>query len=154
MTGRSRRTGKSRWKRPTERLPACASLDFQGLFKQRPVFKLRSMSKTLSTKASSKPGARRILKQSRLAWIEEAAKAGTLDPKLASPGRIKFGQVLEMADALDKGERESLISILQARLREERRTELVAEVEQANSEFEAGKCMPGSVGEIIKSLKV
>jgi hypothetical protein len=65
----------------------------------------------------------------------------------------KFDHVLEMAEALDQGERESLISILQARLREERRMELAGEVQAADREFEAGHCTPASVGKIIKSLK-
>ena len=65
----------------------------------------------------------------------------------------KFDRVLEMADTLDKDEQESLISILQARLREQRRTELAAEVQEANQEFGAGQCVPAAPAAIIKSLR-
>ena len=53
-----------------------------------------------------------------------------------------FGQVLEWADALPIEEQESLISILQRRLREERRDELVKAVKAARKEFKAGHCRP------------
>jgi hypothetical protein len=65
----------------------------------------------------------------------------------------KFDQELELADALDENERESLISIPQARLRKERRAELAEAVKEANKEFQSGRCSAASVEGIIDSLK-
>jgi hypothetical protein len=63
-----------------------------------------------------------------------------------------FGQVLEGADALPVEEQESLISILQRRLREQRRGELVKAVKAAGKEFKAGGCRPASPREIMKRI--
>ena len=63
-----------------------------------------------------------------------------------------FGQVLEWADALSLEEQESLVDVLQRRLREQRRAELVKAVKEARKEFKAGHCRPASPGEIIKKI--
>lgn len=63
-----------------------------------------------------------------------------------------FGQVLDWADALSLEEQESLVSILQGRLREQRRAELVKAVKEARAEFKAGKGRPASPSEIMKKL--
>jgi hypothetical protein len=63
-----------------------------------------------------------------------------------------FGQVLESADALSLEEQESLVAILQQRLREQRRDELVEAVKAARQEFKAGRCRPASVTEIVKKI--
>ena len=63
-----------------------------------------------------------------------------------------FGQVLEWAAELSPDEQESLVSILQRRLREQRRAELVAAVKEARKEFGAGRCRPASPGEIMKKI--
>lgn len=63
-----------------------------------------------------------------------------------------FGQVLEWADALSFEEQESLVSVLQGRLREERRAELVKAVKEARKEFRTSRCRPASPGEIMKKV--
>jgi len=63
-----------------------------------------------------------------------------------------FGQVLEEADALSPEEQESLVSILQRRLREQRRAELISGVKDARKEFKAGRVRPASPAEIMKKI--
>jgi hypothetical protein len=63
-----------------------------------------------------------------------------------------FSQVLDWADALSPDEQESLVSILQRRLKEQRRAELVKAVKEARAEFKAGKCRPASPAQIMKKI--
>ena len=63
-----------------------------------------------------------------------------------------FGQVLEEADALSPEEQESLVAILQRRLREERRAELAKDVKEARREFRSGHCLAASPGKIMKKI--
>ncbi len=63
-----------------------------------------------------------------------------------------FGQVLAWADELSPDEQESLVSILQRRLREQRRAELVAAVKEARREFRAGRCRPASPSQVINKI--
>lgn len=53
-----------------------------------------------------------------------------------------FGEVLESADGLSLEEQENLITILQHRLREQRRAELAKAVQEARREFQGGRCRP------------
>ena len=64
-----------------------------------------------------------------------------------------FGQVLEWADDLPLEEQESLVAILQRRMREQRRAELIKAVKEARKEFKAGRCRSASPGEIIKKIR-
>ena len=64
----------------------------------------------------------------------------------------RFDRALEMADSLDPTERESLISILQSRLRDQRRAELVDDVENSRKEFRDGQIRPATPAEIIQSM--
>jgi len=63
-----------------------------------------------------------------------------------------FGQVLEEADALSRDEQESLVSILQRRLREQRRAELISGVKEARKEFKAGRIRSASPREIMRKI--
>jgi hypothetical protein len=63
-----------------------------------------------------------------------------------------FGQVLEWADSLSLEEQESLVGVLQRRLREQHRAELVKAVKEARKEFKAGYCRPASPDDIIKKI--
>lgn len=65
-----------------------------------------------------------------------------------------FSDVVDSADALSIDEQETLISILQQRIREHRRSELVKTVREAQKEFEEGKCKTVSVEEIIKMTDI
>ena len=63
-----------------------------------------------------------------------------------------FSDVVDAADALSPDEQENLVSILQNRLREQRRAELIRSVEEAETEFREGKCKPASVEQIMKMI--
>jgi hypothetical protein len=63
-----------------------------------------------------------------------------------------FGEVLESADALSLEEQENLISLLQHRMREQRRSELARAVKEARQEFKAGRCRPATPDEIMKKV--
>ena len=63
-----------------------------------------------------------------------------------------FGQVLDSADELTLEEQESLVSVLQRRVIERRRAELIRDVKEARQEFKAGKVRPTSVAEILKRI--
>ena len=77
-------------------------------------------------------------------------------PKSLKVGYIaamtKFAQVLDSADGLAFEEQESLVEVLQHRLAEHRRAELVAAVKSARQEFKAGRCRPATPAQIIKRL--
>ena len=64
----------------------------------------------------------------------------------------KFGEVLDMADSMSQDEREDLIHILQARLRDERRAQIIRDVREAEEEFKAGGCRPSTPAEIMKQI--
>ena len=64
-----------------------------------------------------------------------------------------FGQVLESAEELSTEEQETLVSILQRRLAEERRAELAGVVREARKEYKAGRCRPASPAEIMKRIR-
>jgi len=64
----------------------------------------------------------------------------------------KFAQVLDSADGLAFEEQESLVEVLQHRLAEHRRAELVAAVKSARHEFKAGRCRPATPTQIVKRI--
>ena len=64
----------------------------------------------------------------------------------------KFAQILDSAGDLAIEEQESLVEVLQHRLAEHRREELVAAVKSARREFKAGRCRPATPAQIIKRL--
>jgi hypothetical protein len=63
-----------------------------------------------------------------------------------------FGDVLEAADKLSPEEQEALIEVLHRRLIERRRDDLARDIQQANEEFEAGRCRPVTHEELIKEI--
>ena len=65
----------------------------------------------------------------------------------------KFARVLESAGDLALEEQESLVDVLQHRLAEYRREELVAAVKSARREFKEGRCRPATPAQIIKRLR-
>ena len=64
----------------------------------------------------------------------------------------KFAQVLDSAGDLAVDEQESLVELLQHRLVEHRRAELVAAVKSARREFKEGRCRPATPAQIVKRL--
>ncbi len=55
-----------------------------------------------------------------------------------------FAEILEAAEQLPLEDQENLIHILQNRLRDQKRTELVRDVQAAQQEFAQGQCQ-GSI---------
>ena len=64
-----------------------------------------------------------------------------------------FAEIVDSADALSNDEQQTLIDILQARLRERRREELLKGIQEAEAEFSEGKIQPASVDEIMKRIR-
>ncbi|HWX22010.1 MAG TPA: hypothetical protein VN578_19085 [Candidatus Binatia bacterium] len=64
----------------------------------------------------------------------------------------RFGQVLDSADELSSEEQESLIAILQRRLSDRRRADLVNAVKEARREFKEGTCRPAVANQILKRI--
>ena len=62
----------------------------------------------------------------------------------------KFAQVLDSADGLSIEEQESLVEVLQHRLAEHRRTELVEAVKSARREFKNSRVRPATPVQISK----
>jgi len=60
-----------------------------------------------------------------------------------------FSDVVDAASHLSADEQEILLEILSKRLAERRRAQLVRDVNEARSEFSAGRARPSSASEII-----
>lgn len=63
-----------------------------------------------------------------------------------------FGQVLEWADELPLEDKENLVSILERRLREQRRAQLIKGVKAARRQFKAGRCRPATPDDIMRRV--
>ena len=63
-----------------------------------------------------------------------------------------FAEALEAAGRLTLPEQEELVDILRRRTIEQRRAELVEDVQDAEREFQAGGCRPVSPGELMKEI--
>lgn len=63
-----------------------------------------------------------------------------------------FAEVLEAADKLSLDEQEAMLDILHRRVTENRRKELVKEVQEAQREFQEGHCQPVTPEEITREL--
>ena len=64
-----------------------------------------------------------------------------------------FAQTLDVIESLPVDEQEDVLQVLQRRLAEHRRAELVATAKQSRKEFAAGKCKPASVAAIMRQFK-
>jgi len=63
-----------------------------------------------------------------------------------------FAEVLETIETFTVDEKETLVDILQNRLRETKRQRIVDSVKEARREFEKGKLKPVSVDEIMREI--
>ena len=63
-----------------------------------------------------------------------------------------FTKILEAADRLQLEDQEDLIRILQNRLRDRRRTELIQDVQEAQQEFILGECKPVTPAQLMEEL--
>jgi hypothetical protein len=63
-----------------------------------------------------------------------------------------FAEILEAADQLPLEDQENLIDILQNRLRDGRRANLVKDVQEAQKEFAEGKCQPVTPEQLMEEI--
>ena len=64
-----------------------------------------------------------------------------------------FAQTLDVSESLPADQQEDVLEVLQRRLAERRRADLIATVKQSRKEFAAGKCKPMSVAAIMRQVK-
>jgi hypothetical protein len=64
-----------------------------------------------------------------------------------------FAEVVERADSLSQDEREELIRILQGRLREERREQLLQDVEESRKAIKSETTQSASIDEIMRRIR-
>jgi hypothetical protein len=60
-----------------------------------------------------------------------------------------FVELLDAADKLSLDEQETLVEILQRRMVEHRREELAKEIQDAEQEYQAGRCRPATPEELM-----
>lgn len=65
---------------------------------------------------------------------------------------VLFGELLEAADKLSLDEQEALMEILNKRVIEHRREELVKDIQNAQKEFKEGSCMPATPSELMTEI--
>lgn len=63
-----------------------------------------------------------------------------------------FGEVLESIEEFSFEEKETLVDILQNRLREFRRERIIKSVNESRQEFESGELKSSSVDEIMSKI--
>ncbi|MEM8720114.1 MAG: hypothetical protein AAGE84_12485 [Cyanobacteria bacterium P01_G01_bin.39] len=66
--------------------------------------------------------------------------------------QINFGDILEAAEQLSVEDREDLIRILQNRLREQKRADVISDVRESEREFAQGKCQPVTPEQLMKEI--
>jgi polyphosphate kinase len=87
---------------------------------------------------------------SRTKWYVEIIMKG--QPSTKSEGQPSFHVVVEAADRLTEEEQETLIELLNHRLADRRRAELVRDIQEAQPEFESGALRPTTPDEIMKEI--
>jgi hypothetical protein len=63
-----------------------------------------------------------------------------------------FAEVLELVDSMSADDQESLVQIVQARLRDERRAQITRDILGSRKEVAEGKCVPETVDEIMARI--
>jgi hypothetical protein len=63
-----------------------------------------------------------------------------------------FAEILEAAEQLPLEDQENLIHILQNRLRDQKRTDLIRDVQEAQQEFAQGQCQPLTPEQIMEEI--
>lgn len=63
-----------------------------------------------------------------------------------------FTEIVDAADLLSTEEQENLVDILQKRLRDRRRAELVRDVREAQQEFAEGKCQAETPAQLMQEI--
>jgi hypothetical protein len=82
------------------------------------------------------------------------SRRGQPRPLLYSPAEnvMSFNDILEAADQLPLEDQEALADVLNRRIHERRRDDLVREVQQARRDFEAGLCRPTTPDDLIEEI--
>jgi TRAP-type C4-dicarboxylate transport system substrate-binding protein len=65
---------------------------------------------------------------------------------------MSFGEVLEVFDELSLEEQETLLDVMQRRVVERRREEIVQEIQAAQREFESGQCQVVTPDELLAEI--
>lgn len=65
---------------------------------------------------------------------------------------LLFGEVLETIDTFSLEDQETLKEILQRRIIERQRGELIQDIRQAQQEFQAGHCCPMTPEELVQEI--
>ncbi len=65
---------------------------------------------------------------------------------------LEYREILEGAEELSVEDQETLVEVLQSRLRERRRAELARDVQAAQKEFAEGRCQPATPAELMKEI--
>jgi len=66
--------------------------------------------------------------------------------------QMTFSDILEAVEQLPFEEREDLLRILQNRLREKNRANLIKDVREAEQEFTQGDCQPVTPEELMREI--
>lgn len=65
----------------------------------------------------------------------------------------KFEQVLESVESLSVDEQEALLALVHRRLAERRRSEIAANITQAQTDYQIGQVFRGTVEQIMDELR-
>ena len=68
------------------------------------------------------------------------------------PNMNSYASILEAVESLSEDEQESLVDVLQLRLAERRRANLIATVRESRAEQAGGVCPPATVAEIMRRI--
>jgi hypothetical protein len=63
-----------------------------------------------------------------------------------------FAEIVDAADRLSAEQQENLVDLLQNRLRDRHRAELVRDVREAQQEFAEGKCQAVTSAQLMKEI--
>ena len=66
--------------------------------------------------------------------------------------KATFAEILDATEQLSLEDQENLIHILKNRLRDQKRTELVKDVYEAQQEYAQGQCQPATPQQIMEEI--
>ncbi|UXE63523.1 MAG: hypothetical protein KA717_13405 [Woronichinia naegeliana WA131] len=66
--------------------------------------------------------------------------------------KATFAEILDATEQLPLEDQENLIHILKNRLRDQKRTELVKDVYEAQQEYAQGQCQPATPQQIMEEI--
>lgn len=66
--------------------------------------------------------------------------------------KATFAEILDATEQLPLEDQENLIHILKNRLRDQKRTELVKDIQEAQQEYAQGQCQPATPQQILEEI--